>query len=112
MASFTIEFITNESAKPFPDNTLSSFTSFQPEQLNLEGQWAVAVSEISYASMYQTLTEGKVLFFDTKLSNSSEYYHFEPGQYHSITNKVEAIDMLIQRRHNKREISVSVKVSR
>ena len=34
---FTIELVSNASAQLFPDKTLSSFTNFSPEQLNLEG---------------------------------------------------------------------------
>ena len=41
----------NASGELFPDNTLSSFTNFLPEQLNLQGQWEVAISEISYRSI-------------------------------------------------------------
>ena len=36
--SFTMKLVSNASAQLFPDNTLSSFTNFLPEQLNLEGQ--------------------------------------------------------------------------
>ena len=57
MESFTLELVSNASAKLFPDNTLSSFTTFLPEQLNLEGQWEVAISEMSHPSMYQNVTE-------------------------------------------------------
>ena len=70
MESVTIELVSNESAQLFPDNTLSSLTNFLPEQLNLDGQWEVAISEISYPSMYQNVTEGNFMFFDTKLSKS------------------------------------------
>ena len=58
MDSFTIELVFNASGELFPDNTLSSLTNFLPEQVNLEGQWEVAISEISYPSMYQNITEG------------------------------------------------------
>ena len=58
MDSFTIELVSNASRELFPDNTLSSFTNFLPEKVNLEGQWEVAVSEISYPSMHQNITEG------------------------------------------------------
>ena len=66
MESFTTEFVSNASAQLFPDNSLSSFTNFSPEQLNLEGQWEVAISEISYPSLYQNVTEGKFKLFDKK----------------------------------------------
>ena len=50
------------SAQLFPDNTLSSFKNFLPEQLNLEGQVEVAISEISYPSLYQNVTAGSSCF--------------------------------------------------
>ena len=112
MESFTIGLVSNASAQLLPDNTLSSFTNFLPEQLNLEGQGEVAISEISYPSMYQNVTEGKFMFFDKKFSKSSEFYYLEPGLYASITDIVEAMNTLIQERHNHSEECVTVKKSR
>ena len=112
MESFTIELVSNTSAHFFPDNTLSSFTNFLPEQLNLDGQWEVAISEISYPSMYQSVTEGKFMFFDKKISKSSEFFYLEPGLYPSITEIVEAMIILIQERHNHSENCIKVKMSR
>ena len=94
--SFTIELVSNAYAQLSPDNTLSSFTKFLPEQLNLEGQWEVEVLEISYPSMYQNVTEGKF----KKLLKSSEFYSLEPSLYPSFTDIVEAMNTLIQQRHN------------
>ena len=48
MDSLTIELVFNASGELFPDNTLSSFKNFLPEQVSLEGQWEVANSETSY----------------------------------------------------------------
>ena len=112
MESFTIQLVSNASAQLFPANTLSSFTNFLPEQLNLEGQWEVAILQISYPSMYQNVTEGNFMFFDEKLSKSSDFYYLEPGFYPSITDFVEAINTLIQERHNHREHCITVTVSR
>ena len=39
-------------------------TNFLPEQIHLKGEWEVAISEISYPSLYQNLTEGKFTFVD------------------------------------------------
>ena len=103
MESFTIELVSNAPGQLFPDNTLSSFTNFLPEQLNLEGQWEVAISEISYPSRYQNVIEGKFMFFDKKLSKSSEFYYLELGLHPSITDIVEAMNTLIQEKHNHSE---------
>ena len=112
MESFTIELVSNASGDLSPDNALSSFTNFLPEQLNLEGQWDVAISEITYPSMYQNITEGKFKFFDAKLSKSTSTYSIEPGLYTSISDNVEAMNTLIQERNNHNETRITVKVSR
>ena len=52
------------------------------------------------------------MFFDKKLSNSSEFYYLEPGLYTSITDIVETMNTLIQERHNHSENCITVKVSR
>ena len=111
MDSRTIELVSHASGELFPDNTLSSFTIFLPEQLNLEGQWVIAISEISYPSMYQNITEGIIKFFDEKLSKSTSTYNLEPGLYTSITDIVEDMNRLIQERNNHNEICITVKVS-
>ena len=112
MESFTIELVSKGSAQLFPDNILSSFTNFLPEQLNLDGQWEVEISEISYPSMYQNVTEGKFMFLDKELSKPSEFFYLEPGLYPSVTDIVEAMNILIQERHNHSENCIKVKVSR
>ena len=112
MDSFTIELVSSASGELFPDNTLSSFKNFLPEQVNLEGQWEVAISEISYPSMYQNITEGCFKFFDEKRSKSTSTYILEPGLYTSFTDIVEAMNMLTQERNNLNETCITVKVSR
>ena len=52
------------------------------------------------------------MFFDRKLSKSSEYYYLEPGLYPSITDIVEAMNILIQERHNHSEDCIKVNVFR
>ena len=112
MDSLNIELVSNASGELFPDITFSSFTNFLPEQVNLEGQWEVAISEISYPSMYQNIIEGKVKFFDEKLSKSTSTYSIEPGLYTSITDIVEAMNTPIQERNNHNETCITGKVSR
>ena len=62
--------------------------------------------------MYQNVTEGKFMFFGKKLSKSSEFYYLEPGLYPSITDIVEAMNTLIQEKHNHSENCITVKMSR
>ena len=112
MDSFTIDLVSNAPGKLFTDKTLSSFTNFSPEQVNLERQWEIAISEISYPLMYQNVTEGKLKFFDEKLSKSTTTYNLESGLYTSIKDFVEAMNTLIQEKNNHNEICITVKVSR
>ena len=107
-----MELVSNASGEMFPDNTLSSFTNFLPEQVNFEGQWEVAISEKSYPSMYQKITEGKFKFFDERRSKSTWAYSIEPGLYTSITDIVEAMNTLIHEKNNHNETCITVKVSR
>ena len=112
MESLTIDWVPNASAQLFPENTLISLTKFLPEQISQKSQWDLAISEISYPSMYQNVTEGKFMFSDKKLSKSSELYYLEPGFYPSTTDIAEVMITLIQERHNHRENYITVKVSR
>ena len=52
------------------------------------------------------------MLFDKKFSKWSEFYYLEPGLYPSITDIVEAMNTLIQERHNHSENCITVKVSR
>ena len=112
MDSFTIELVSNTSSQLFLNNTLSSFTNFLPEQVNLDGQWEVTISEISYPSIYQNVTEGKFIFYDEKLSKTTEANYLQPGLYSTITDIVEAMNTIIQERNNQRDTCIKIKVSR
>ena len=52
------------------------------------------------------------MFFDKNLSKSLEYYYLKPGLYPSIKDIVEAMNILIQERHNHSENCIKLKVSR
>ena len=62
--------------------------------------------------MYLNVTEGKLMIFDRKLSKSSEFFYLEPGLYPSITDIVEAMNILFQERHNHSENCIKFEVSR
>ena len=62
--------------------------------------------------MYQNVTEGKFMFYDEKLSKTTEANYLEPGLHSSITDIVEAMNTLIQERNNHRDACITIKVSR
>ena len=111
MDSFKIELVSNAYSQLFPNNKLSSFTIFLPEKKNLDGHWEVAISEISYPSMYQNVTEGKIMFYDEEIFKTTEAYHLELALYSSITDTVEAMNSLIQVRSNRRDTIKAIRVT-
>ena len=62
--------------------------------------------------MYQNVTEGKLMFLETKLSKLSKFYYVEPGLRPSITDIVEARNIFLQKRQNPTKNSIKVKVFR
>ena len=102
MNSFTIELVSNASFNCYPNNSLSSFTNFLPEQIHLKGEWEVAISEISYPSLYQNVTEGKFTFVDGRESPEEKRkiqpMHVEPGLYPSIVDVVVAMNDKVRKR--------------
>ena len=85
LEALTIELVSNATAQRFPDKTLISFTNCSPQQLNLEYQWEVTISETCYLSIYQNIREKDLVILDRKFSKTSEYYSLESGLYPSIT---------------------------
>ena len=85
MDSFTIELVFNASFNCYPNNSLSFFTNFLPEQIHLKGEWEIAFSEISYPSLYQNVTEEKLIFIDGRENPEEKRkiqpMHIEPGLY-------------------------------
>ena len=112
MDSFTKELVFNAFSQLFPNNRLSSFRILLPDQVNLDRQWEVAFSEISYPSRYQNVTEWKIMFHDEKLSKTTDAYHLEPGLYSAVTDIVQAKNTIIQERNNHRDTCITIKVSR
>ena len=64
MSSFIVELVSNASFDYYSKNTLVSLTNFLPEQINLDGEWEVAITELTYPSLYQNITEGKFFYLD------------------------------------------------
>ena len=72
MDSFTIELVSNASFHFYPNNSLSSFTNFIPEQIHLKGEWEVDISEKSYPSLYQNDAERSFTFVDGRESSEEK----------------------------------------
>ena len=52
------------------------------------------------------------MYFDEKFSKSSEFHYLKPCLYPSITDNVQAMNILIHEGHNHVESCITVRVSR
>ena len=51
--SFTITLVSSVSRNVFKDNTLANFKNFLSQEKNLQGEWRVAVTEITFPTHKQ-----------------------------------------------------------
>ena len=118
ISSFTVELVSNASFDYYPNNTISSFKNFLPEKINLDGEWEVAITELSYPSLYQNLpctkTEGKFFYLDeaTPDTKPSDYYTLDPGLYPSISDIVIEMNRTIQEREKYEKTPIMLHVNK
>ena len=103
MENRIIELVSSASCDVYPDNTLSTFTNLLPEQIHFEGQWEVALLEISYPTNYHNITDGRYTIEDTK-ADVRLFGRISAGIYHSVTEIIERIhENSVLLWHNKKE---------
>ena len=113
MSSSIIELVSNASFDCYPINTLSPFTNFLPEQINFDGEWEVAITELSYPSLYQNITEGKFFYLDesTPDTKPSDYYTLAPGLYRSFSDIINKLNRKIQEREKYEKTPIKLHVN-
>lgn len=115
MDSFYVELVSNASMNIYKDNTLASFTNFLPEQINLDGEWDVALSEITCPSLYHNVTDGTFKFFNdiTSRSETDEDVTFTipKGMYYSAMEIVKHMNKLIKDKYNKPSSDLPIKLT-
>ena len=106
MNSFTVELISNASFDCYPNNTMSTFTNFLPEQINLDGEWEVAITELSYPSLYQNINDGTFFYLDaaTPDTKTSDYYTIDAGLYPSISDIVNEMNKKLRKEKSMRKL--------
>ena len=80
METFTLELDSSASSKLWPQNTIAPFMSFLPDQIDLKGQWEVALIKYCFPSKFRNVLEGN---FGISVSKGrkgldSEKYKFSP----------------------------------
>ena len=69
METFSVELHSYASSKIYPQNTIASFTNVLPDQINLKGEWEVALTDICFPSKFFNITEGSFRISVTKGGN-------------------------------------------
>lgn len=116
MESVIVELVSSASYNIFPNNTLSSFTNFLPDQLNFEGEWEVALLEITYPSMYNNVTYGSFWYskvdnkksndFNTVIVKDLNMFTIESGHYKTLESIVRSIDESIFEKTKSKSVNV------
>ena len=60
---FTIHLVSSASMNIFPDNTLAKFKNFLSQEINLEDDWRVAISEIIFPANLYNVTDSLVKIY-------------------------------------------------
>ena len=63
---FTVHVISSASMQIFKSNTLASFRNFFNDQIQLSGDWRVALSEIIFPTKIENVVEGDFIAFRLK----------------------------------------------
>lgn len=115
MTSFSIELVSNASMNVFPNNTLASFTNVFPEEISLDSDWEVCLSEITYPCFYYNIKDGHFEFdADTRdeLTPWRKYkYKIDAGMYSSLSEIANAMNSKIMVYNNLKIDKNSIPVS-
>ena len=124
MDNFIVELVSNASSSVYPDNILASFINFLPEQLYLDGDWEVALLEITYPALYNNITEGKFWYVPQRntskkrnneetreaLNESYEAVTILPGMYLSLDEIFQSMNDALRLR-NRQSVELKWKVA-
>ena len=69
----TVPLISTASMDYFPDNTLASFRSFCKEEIALDGDWRIALSEIIFPTKLNNVTDEEFTYFRASEVVASKY---------------------------------------
>jgi hypothetical protein len=85
MAQFYMNLPSNASLKTYPKNTLASYTTHLPSTVQLNGQWEVALVEVSYPRTWYNITAGQCYAtIHDKRDNTATDVHIPEGYYHNV----------------------------
>lgn len=120
--NFYLSLLSNASFDEYPENKTSSFTVNLPQQIGLEGDWMVAVSEVLYQHTIENVTKNNnalVLHYDQhenigpQLINTTKVvkrFEIPVGLYANIEDVITAMNKVIMGKY--RHPTPFVKISK
>lgn len=95
---FTIVLPSNSSLSFFPNNTTTNFSTRLPREVELNGKWLVALSELHFPCTTLHLRRE-----DTLLSppTAAKPHYFKHGTYKSLESLIQEINESLSNYHNK-----------
>ena len=66
--SFSITLVSSASMDIFIDNSLASFKNLLSENIRLQGERRVELSEITFATHFNNITDTKIMYYKIKQS--------------------------------------------
>ena len=61
--SFTITLVSSASMNIFNNNSLASFKNLLSENIDLQGEWRVALTEITFPTHINNVTDTKLVYY-------------------------------------------------
>ena len=61
--SFTVTLVSSASMKIFSENSLANFKNILNEEINLQGEWKVALTEITFPVHINNVTDTKLIYY-------------------------------------------------
>ena len=89
MIEFTVHLVSSASMNIFPQNTLSSFKNYLNEEINLEGDCRVALSEIIFPAKISQVNKSDLnIFSSVGLSLMRKVFHLMLSPDHTEENEL------------------------
>ena len=63
---FTMTLVSSASRNVFKDNTLANFKNLLSEEVSLQGEWRVAVTEITFSAQINNVTGNNIVYIKKK----------------------------------------------
>ena len=61
--SFTVNLVTSASMNIFSENSWANFKNLLSEEINLQGEWKVALTEITFPAHINNVTDTKLIYY-------------------------------------------------